>query len=182
MGRPSALRPFGCPPTSVTMRTATIAILGSPFACWAMYGCLTLLGIGAMPAAVAAIVWGVLWLAIVHLGRNASLLRRRRSMRGRGVPGGRGVWTGAVLSSLFLPLPLYLLTALADRTQLAPVAVALPVLALLALPAPTALWWMTLWPVAQRDEEVLRPIGWRRYTPHASSASIPPRGGTRPRD
>lgn len=160
------------------MPTATIAILGSPFACWAMYGCLEMLGLTGLPAVVAAIAWGVVWLAVAHLGRDSVLVRRRRSMRGRGVPGGRGVWSGAVLGSLFLPLPAYVITLLLEQLELVPVAVALPVLAILSLPAPTALWWMTLWPAAMEDE-MLRPIGWRRLTPHAPSSAIPPRNGPR---
>jgi hypothetical protein len=159
------------------MRTATVAILGTPFACWALYGCLAIVGVDGVPAIVAAIVWGVLWLAIAHLGRNARMLRRNRPSRGRGTPGGRGMWTGAVLGTFFLPIPVCLLTLLVDQLHIAPASVILPVFSLLALPAPTALWWMLLWPSPDHDEEVMRPIGWRRYTPHVPSGVIPPRGG-----
>ena len=160
------------------MRTATLAILGSPFACWALYGCLEIIGIAVTPALVAAIAWGVLWLAIAHLGRNARIFRRARGAHSRGVPGGRGVWTGAVLGTFFLPIPVCLLSLLVDRLHIASASLILPLFAMLAIPAPSALWWMALWPATdEQPDEALRPLGWRRYTPHASSAAIPPRGG-----
>jgi hypothetical protein len=175
-----AHRVSGFSPTDLfptTMRTATIAILGAPFAGWALYGCLAILGFAGTPSVVVAILWGVIWLAIAHLGRNSRLFRRRRPVNGRGTPGGRGVWTGAVLGSFFLPIPVCLLTLLIDQFHIAPASVVLPLFAMLALPVPTALWWMMLWPAHDRDEEVMRPLGWRRYTPHAPSGVIPPRGG-----
>jgi len=160
------------------MRTVTVAILGSPFACWALYGCLAILGVSAGPAIIAAVAWGILWLAIVHFGRNSRLLRRNRPLRGRGTPGGRGMWTGAVLGSYFLPLPVWLLALLMDQLQVASASTILPVFALLALPAPTALWCMLLWPSSEaEEEEIMRPLGWRRYTPHAPAGVIPPRRG-----
>ncbi|MDB4883555.1 MAG: hypothetical protein JWL95_2321 [Gemmatimonadetes bacterium] len=162
------------------MRTATIAILGSPFACWAMYGCLAILGISATPAAVAAVAWGVFWLAVAHFGRYARRLRRGRTKRGRGAPASRGLWMGALLGSFFLPIPIVLLTLLVDRFHVASAAVILPLFAMLAMPAPTALWWMALWPSTTDDEVIMHPIGWRRYTPHAPSVLIPPRGGPKP--
>lgn len=159
------------------MRTATIAILGAPFASWALYGCLVLLGMAGTPAVVLAIVWGALWLAIVHLGRDSRLLRRRRPANSRGMPGGRGVWTGAVLGTFFLPIPICMLSILFEQLNIASATMTLPLFAMLALPIPSALWWMILWPTAEQEDEAMRPIGWRRYTPHASSAVIPPRGG-----
>jgi hypothetical protein len=164
------------------MRTATLAILGSPFACWALYGCLAILGVGVVPALAASIGWGVLWLAVAHLGRNSWLVRRRPSGQGRGTPGGRGMWTGAVLGTFFLPIPLVLLSLLAESLHIASSSMILPLFAMLAIPAPSALWWMLLRPTPEVPQEALRPLGWRKYTPHVSAGIIPPRGGPTGRD
>jgi len=158
------------------MRTATLAVLGTPFACWALYACLATMGVTSTPGIVAAVLWGALWLAVAHFGRNSRLLRRRRPLRGHGTPGGRGVWAGAVLGSYFLPIPVAALTLLVDQLHIASGSVILPLFAMLAVPAPTALWWMLLWPTHDHDEEIMKPLGWRRYTPHAPLGAIPPRG------
>jgi hypothetical protein len=158
------------------MRTVTIAILGAPFAAWALHGCLLFLGVTEASAVAAAVVWGVLWLSVAHLGRSSKLFRRRRSAEARGAPGGRGVWTGAVLSSFFLPVPIYGLAIGFEWLNVASASLTVPAFTLLALPLPSALWWMLLWPrVADRDGEIIHPLGWRRYTPHAPSGVIPPR-------
>jgi hypothetical protein len=164
------------------MRTATIAILGSPFACWALHGCLEIMGVADGRAILVSIAWGILWLAVAHIGgrvRLARLMRVDQPIRRRGARGGRGMWAGAVLSSCFLPLPVWLLTLLFDRLHIAPASMMLPVFALLALPVPTALWCMLLRPSSDGNEEIMRPLGWRRYTPHAPAGVIPPRGGWR---
>jgi hypothetical protein len=165
------------------MRTATLAILGSPFACWALYGCLVILGVGGTQAIAMSIGWGVLWLAIAHLGRRSWLVRRRRrSDQGRGAPGGRGVWTGAVLGTFFLPIPLVLLSLLVSWLHIASSSMILPLFAMVAIPAPSALWWMVLRPTPEVPQEALRPLGWRKYTPHVAAGIIPPRGGPVGRD
>ncbi|MEO6525349.1 MAG: hypothetical protein ABIP93_01860 [Gemmatimonadaceae bacterium] len=158
------------------MRTETIAILGTPFACWALYGCLAIMGVAGAPAIAAAIAWGVLWLVIAHFGRN-TLLRRRQSTRCRTAPGGRGLWTGAVLGSYLLPIPVCLLTLLVVQLGVTSASMVLPLFVMLGMPVPSALWWMVLWPSQGNDAEVVRPLGWRRYTPHAPSGIIPPRSG-----
>jgi hypothetical protein len=160
------------------MRTATLAILGAPFACWALYGCLAVLGVDGTPALVVSIVWGVAWLAVAHLGRRSWLARRRRTEHGRGMPGGRGVWTGAVLSTFFMPIPIVLLSVLVEWLHIASASMILPLFTMLAMPVPSALWWIALWPTTEEAQETLRPIGWRQRTPHASSVVIPPRGGS----
>ena len=153
------------------MRTIPLAILGAPFAAWAMYGCLAVLGIPGPFAAMLAALWSVAWLAVAHLGPTSKLFRRRRT----GTRGGRGTWSGAVLCSYFLPIPVYALAVLLEWIQLASAALTLPVLAILALPLPAALWWMLLSPSSTDVEgEIIHPLGWRRYTPHASSGVIPP--------
>jgi hypothetical protein len=163
------------------MRTVTLAILGAPFAAWALHGCLALLGLGELPAIAAAVVWGAAWLTVAHLGPNTRLLRRRRGDTSRGAPGGRGVWTGAVLTSLFLPLPVYGLGVALEWLDVAPASLTLPLLLMLALPAPGAMWGMLLWPgTSDREGEIIKPLGWRRYTPHAPSGVIPPRQGSAP--
>ncbi len=168
------------------MRTALIAILGTPAACWAALGCATLLGVHGPDAVAVAVGWGALWLSVVHLGyAPAFLARRRRAMRGRGARSTRGVWSAAVLGSLLLPLPVYLLADVFQRLHLAPATLTLPMLLMLAIPAPAALWWMTLWPATEREEEILKPIGWRNYalTPmhgvstQGLSRHTPPLGG-----
>jgi hypothetical protein len=164
------------------MRTATLAILGSPFACWALYGCLAILGADGMPAIAASIAWGAIWVAVAHLGRNSWLVRRRQSVHGRGTPGGRGAWTGAVIGTFFLPIPIVVLSLLVEWLHIASAAMILPLFAMLAVPAPSALWWMVLRPTTEVPQESLRPLGWRKYTPHVSAGVIPPRGGPIGRD
>lgn len=164
------------------MRTVTIAILGAPFAAWGLHGCLLLFGLPELPAIVAAILWGIAWLVVAHLGPNAGLLRRRRGGASRGAPGGRGVWTGAVLGSLFLPLLVYALAVTLEWLDVASASLTLPLLLMLALPMPGAMWWMLLWPgTTDREGEIIKPLGWRRYTPHAPSGAIPPRRGAPPK-
>ena len=160
------------------MRTVPIAILGAPFAAWALHGCLLILGVAEGPAVAVAIAWGVVWLAIVHMGPSAKLFRRRRTSTSRGTPGGRGVWTGAVLGSFFLPMPVYVLSLACEWLSFASASLALPLFAMLALPLPGALWWMLLRPATDDgDGEIIHPLGWRRYTPHAPHGVIPPRRG-----
>ena len=153
------------------MPTIPIAILGAPFAAWAMYGCLAILGVTAPVSATLAALWSVAWLAIAHRAPASKLFRRRRA----GARGGRGAWSGALLCSFFLPVPVYALAVLLEWLQLASATVTLPVLTMLALPLPAALWWMLLWPSSTDVEgEIIHPLGWRRYTPHAPSGVIPP--------
>ena len=160
------------------MRTVPLAIRGAPFAAWALYGCLTILGVAAPVAGVLAALWGVLWLVIVHLGPGSKLFRRRGSAGTRGTPGGRGAWSGAVLCSFFLPIPIYVASVGLEWLQFGSATLAVPLLAMLALPLPAALWWMVLRPNStDRDGEIIHPLGWRRFTPHAPSGVIPPRKG-----
>jgi hypothetical protein len=159
------------------MRTITLAILGAPFAAWAMYGCIAILGLPAPAGVVLAALWGALWLAVAHLGPTSKLFRRRRGTRG-----GRGAWSGAVLCSFFLPVPLYALSILVEWIDVAPASLTLPLLAMLAVPLPASLWWMLLWPSSTDVEgEIIHPLGWRRYTPHAPSGVIPGEGSSKPR-
>lgn len=160
------------------MRTSTLAILLSPLACWAVLGCAAMVGVDGNVAAAVAVLWGATWLTIVHAGRGlyATTGRRRSAGRARTT---RTIWRGAVLSSLLLPIPVYLLTILFDRLQIAPTAVTFPMFAMLALPAPASLWWMVLCPAAEPDDDTITPIGWHRYSPHAPMAAIPARGSMR---
>jgi hypothetical protein len=161
------------------MRTIPIAILGAPFAAWAFYGCLAILGVAAPVGVMLAALWAVLWLAISHLGPTARMFRRRRGAASRGTPGGRGAWSGAVLCSFFLPIPIYTASLFLEWLRVASASLALPLLAMLALPLPAALWWMVLWPSStDREGEIIHPLGWRRFTPHAPSGVIPPNKGS----
>ena len=156
------------------MRTVPLAILGAPFAAWALYGCLAILDVPATFAVVLAALWGALWLAIVHVGPNAKLFRRRRASPARGAPGGRGAWAGAVLGSFFLPIPVFALSFALDWLDVASAALTLPLVAMLAVPLPAALWWMLLWPPSDdRDGEIIHPLGWRRFTPHVPTRLVP---------
>lgn len=158
------------------MRTVPLAILGAPFAAWALYGCLAILGVPATAAVALAVLWGTLWLAIVHLGPNAKFFRRRRASRG--VPGGRGAWAGAVLGSFFLPIPVFALSFALEWLDVASAALTLPLVAMLVVPLPAALWWMLLWPATDDpDGEIIHPLGWRRFTPHVPTRLVPPRKG-----
>lgn len=168
--------------TRTSMRTASLSIIGSPFACWALYGCLSIMGFDGTPAIAASIAWGALWVLVAHFGRNSWLIRRRRPVDGRGTPGGRGAWTGAVLGSFFLPIPIVVLSLLVEWLHIASAPMILPLFAMLAIPAPSALWWMVLRPTPEVPQEALRPLGWRKYTPHVSAGVIPPRGGPIGRD
>ena len=154
------------------MRTIPLAILGAPFAAWALYGCLAILGATTPAAVMLAALWAALWLAIAHLGPSPRLFRRRR---GAGTRGGRGAWSGAVLCSFFLPIPIYAASLFLEWLRVAAASFALPLLAMLALPLPVALWWMLLWPSStDREGEIIHPLGWRRFTPHAPHGVIPP--------
>ena len=158
------------------MRTVPLAILGAPFAAWALYGCLAILGLPAIAAVVLAVLWGALWLAIVHLGPSARLFRHRRAARARGIPGGRGAWAGAVLRSFFLPIPVLAISAALEWLQVASAALTLPLIAMLAVPLPAALWWMLLSPSStDRDDEIIHPLGWRRFTPHVPTRLVAPK-------
>jgi len=165
------------------MRTVPLAILGAPFAAWALYGCLVVLGVPATAAVVLAILWGVLWLAVVHLGPNVKPFRRRRTASpARGAPGGRGAWAGAVLGSFFLPIPIFAISVVLEWLEVASAALTLPLVAMLAVPLPAALWWMLLWPASDdADGEIIHPLGWRRFTPHVPTRLVPPRKGPRPK-
>ena len=166
------------PLTLAPMRTFPLAILGAPFASWALYGCLAGLGAPSTVAVVLAALWGAFWLAVVHLGPTSKLFRKRLGSGARGTPGGRGTWSGAVLCSLFVPIPIYALATLLEWADVAAAPLTLPLLAMLAVPFPGALWWMLLWPSStDREGEIIHPLGWRRYTPHAPSAVVPPRKG-----
>ncbi|MEP6617816.1 MAG: hypothetical protein ABJE47_00820 [bacterium] len=138
-----------------------------------MFGCLVLLGQNADASGIISVIWGVLWLALVHFRRPPHWTARDRRPSNR--RSGRTVWNGAVLASLFLPLPVYLLALFFESIGLAQVTLTIPLFAVLALPAPAALWWMALWPVTARDEIVLVPSGWRHFTPQAPVGVIPPR-------
>jgi hypothetical protein len=163
------------------MRTLPLAIIGAPFAAWALHGCLGALGAPELVAIVAAILWGMLWLVVAHLGPNARFLRARRGSGRRAIPGGRGVWTGAVLGALFLPLAVYVLALALEWLAVAAAPLTIPLIALLAASVPGALWWMLLFPgVAAQDADVVRPLGWRRFTPHVAAGTIPPRRDARP--
>jgi hypothetical protein len=158
------------------MRTIPLAILGAPFAAWALYGCLVVVGTPAAAAVVLAVLWAVVWLTIVHLGPSAKLFRRRRGTETRGTRGGRGAWSGAVLCSFFLPVPVYLSSFALEWLQIASAALTMPLIAMLAIPLPAALWWMLLWPSSPDvDGEIIHPLGWRRYTPHVPTRLVPPR-------
>lgn len=161
------------------MRTIPLAILGAPFAAWTLYGCLAVLGVPAPLAVAITALWCTLWLAVVHLGPGFKLFPRRLRSGGRGIPGGRGGWSGAALCSFFLPIPVWGASALLEWIDVAPAALTLPLLSMLAVPLPAALWWMLLWPSStDRDGEIIHPLGWRRFTPHAPSGVIPPRKGS----
>lgn len=155
------------------MRSKTSIILGAPLACWGLFGCLTLLGQNPDVSGIIAVMWGVLWLALVHFRRSPHWTARDRTAAPR--RSGRTVWNAAVLTSLFLPLPVYFLALLFQYIGLAQVTLTIPLFAVLALPAPASLWWMALRPVTDRDEVVLVPVGWRHYTPEAPAGVIPPR-------
>jgi hypothetical protein len=81
-----------------------------------------------------------------------------------------------VLCSFFLPIPIYAASVSLEWLRVAPASFALPLLAMLALPLPAALWWIVLWTSStDREGEIIHPLGWRRFTPHASSGVISPR-------
>lgn len=157
------------------MRTSTIAIVIAPLACWAVLGCAALAGMNNGMAIAAAVLWGATWLTVAHAGRGLYSSSRHRSQRRGRNRTTHAIWRGAVMSSLLLPIPVYLLTILFDRLQIAPTSVTLPMFAMLALPAPASLWWTVLCPASDLDDETLTPIGWHRYTPHAPMSVIPPR-------
>lgn len=172
--RPSAFRAWsGVSSLTVTaMRTIPLAILGAPFAAWALYGCLVVVGVPTGAAVTLGALWAALWLAIAHLGPGARLFRRRRGTA-RGAPGGRGAWAGAVLGSFFLPIPVVAVSLGLEWLRVAPAALTLPLVAMLAVPVPAAFWWMLLWPASTDVEgEIIHPLGWRRFTPHLPSRAI----------
>ena len=158
------------------MHSKSAVILGAPLACWGLFGCLTLLGQSADAAGLGALVWGVVWLAVAHIGRKPRALSRDRKYARR--RGARSVWNGAVLTSVFLPLPVYLAALLLEYMGLAQVSVTVPLFAVLCVPAPLALWWMAIWPAVAPVEETLAPLGWREYRPQVPAGIIPPRNSS----
>jgi hypothetical protein len=163
------------------MRSNAAIILGVPVASWAVFGCLSLLGVPFDRAGAIAVGWGIAWLALSHFGRPPRWSTRDgRSARRRS---SRSIWNGAIAASLFLPIPVYGIALLLESLQLAPVTLTLPLFAVLGLPAPTALWWMTLWPAAVQDEHTVVPVGWhpadlspiRVASPQGNAGLIPER-------
>jgi hypothetical protein len=164
------------------MRSSVIAILGTPLACWGVLGCLNLLGVPGSTAIVGTVLWGMFWLTVVHVGRSPRFnARYRRDYRGRGSRNGRQLWNSAVASSLFLPLPVYLLSAMFELLHIAPSALTIPIFALLALPAPLSLWWMVVSPAERLwPEEEFAPVGWRNLAaPPAIDPTRSPRTAER---
>ena len=152
------------------------AILGAPIACWALYGCLMMAEVNADIAGALAVIWGVPWLALAHFGHAPRwVTRTRRSGRRYGSRTGRAHWNGAVLASLFIPVPIYFVTVIFEWTNLMPISAALPMVAILASAAPAAFWWIALTPPPPHEEGVVLPIARVRNVPDARRSVIPPR-------
>ena len=145
------------------IRPRTIAIVGAPLAAWALFGCLTLSGMAPDYAGAIAFAWAFFWILIARIA----------SGRG-GVPG--SMRRGAIVASLFCPLPVYLLSLAADGLAVLPSQVGLPMFATLFGTAPLLLWLLSLRPRRKgRNSGPLMVMQWHEYDPHAPAGSIPPR-------
>lgn len=159
------------------MRTTALLVLGAPAATWAAYDCLAAAEVEPGRALPIALAWTVGWAALSRLAWSSRwMAERHRRRRGRGGHGSRPVWRAALLTSMLLPLPLSLGAHLLAALGLAPLAIVVPMLAMLALPVPLSLWWMAFWPAIEREEEILSPVGWRvarAVTPLAPLDAVP---------
>jgi hypothetical protein len=148
------------------LRPLYISIIGAPVAAWALYGCLVLGAVQPDVAGIAAIAWGSCWIVIARLGSGRGGVSA--SMRG-----------GAILTSLFLPLPVYVLTLSAEWLGFLPVSVGLPMFAMLCSAAPLLFWSMALRPRRRRrNSQPMMVMQFNHFEPRASAGSIPPRTST----
>lgn len=83
---------------------------------------------------------------------------------------------GAIITSLFLPVPTYLLTIAAQWLAFLPASVGLPMFGILCSSAPLFFWSLTL--KSQRRRRNSGPMlvmDWHHYDSNAPAGSIPPR-------
>ena len=175
-------RPFPFPPTN--MRSKALAILSAPIACWALYGCLVLADVDGDVAGVAAVLWGVFWLVLLQFGREADYGNSRGIVRDGPIahrPRGRSVranFTHAILASLCLPIPVYLLAVVLDAAGLMPATVSLPLFAIMGASAPLSVWWMVIRPEPKRDKHIIVLGAWHAVESAAPTGVIPPRNSS----
>ncbi len=134
------------------MRSSTSIILGGPIAAWALYGCLTLAGLSWHAAGTIALAWGALWIGLSQLHGLARRISRETRASRRAI---RRRLMNAILATLFVPLPVYMLALVLQWFALAPAAVTVIMLATLVVPVPFILWWAVLKPAEPRDAYML---------------------------
>ncbi len=148
------------------IRPRALAVIGAPLAGWALFGCLTLAEVGTESAGALAVLWSVFWVAAGWLGTRRGGLTA--SLRG-----------GAIVTSLLLPVPTYLLTLGAAWLALVPSAVGLPMFAILCSSAPLFFWSLTVKSKRrQRNSGPMMVMDWHHYDSQAPAGSIPPRNSS----
>src|SRR5262249_51765919 len=141
----------------------SLTIIASPIAAWALFACLTLIGVGSDVSGIGAVVWGVLWIGVAWVRVRSGGLSG--SLRG-----------GAIGATLLVPVPVFLLTELVDILASIPASVAVPMFSVLCSAAPLLLWTLTLrQKQGRRRSEPMLVIPWHQYDPHAPAGAIPPR-------
>lgn len=160
------LLPSGFTRAPMHMQPVSIAIIGAPVGAWALYGCLSLAGVSNEAAVTAGTAWAVFWMAMARFGTH----------RG-GVAG--SMLGGAIVTSLFAPLPIYLLTIASAWLSFVPVGVGLPMFTTLCSAAPLLFWIMALKPRRRRQPTApLMVMQFTQYNPRQPAASLPPRNST----
>lgn len=134
------------------MRSNISAVLGSPIASWALFGCLTLAGLSWQTAGALALAWGAFWIGLSQLDGLARWISRRTRAPRRSV---RRRVRDAILATLFLPLPVYVLALVIDWFALAPNSVTVTMLAMLVVPVPLVFWWAALRHFEQNQENIM---------------------------
>jgi hypothetical protein len=132
-------------------------------AAWAFFGCLALADVSSANATALAVVWAALWIALGWVGTQRSGVTA--SMR-----------AGAILTSMFLPIPVYLLTVASAWLTLIPSSAGLPMFALLCSSAPMFFWSLTLKNRRRRRHSgPMLVMSWHHYQSKAPESAIPPR-------
>lgn len=134
------------------MRSSTSIILGGPIASWALYGCLTLAGLSWHAAGAIALAWGALWIGLSQLHGVARRISRETRASRRAI---RRRLMNAILATLFVPLPVYILALVLQWFALAPAAVMVTMMATLLVPVPFMFWWAAFKPAEPRDENMM---------------------------
>src|SRR4051812_9214148 len=114
---------------SFALRAATI--VGAPFAGWALFGCLCLMGADVGLAGTLGMTWAIVWIGVSWLGTRRA-----------GVSG--AMQSGAILTSLFLPIGIYFMSLGTSWLLGIPEDATVPMFAVLLSSAPLYFWTLAV--------------------------------------